>query len=148
MIDKIRKFVRGEKGFTLVEMMVVLIIIAVLIALGIRMYIGYIGNSKLTSANNNITNMQAALDSYYQQNQAYPTTTSGMAAAGLSSYLVTNNGAIWCTGANPSYTYRCTTSSTYAVYLTTQANGMYEEGGGTSGISAPAVSVASIWLSQ
>ena len=33
MINKFRKVMQGEKGFTLVEMMVVLIIIAVLIGL-------------------------------------------------------------------------------------------------------------------
>jgi general secretion pathway protein G len=141
MIDKTRKFARGEKGFTLVEMMVVLIIIAVLIALGIRMYLGYIGTSKLTKANGDITTMQAALDSYYQQNQAYPTTTSGLSAAGLSSYQVLTTG--WSqAGAN--YTYSAT-SSGYVVYLTTQANGRYEEGAGTSGISAPVVSTTGTW---
>ncbi len=66
MSEKIRKFMRGEKGFTLIEMMVVLIIIAVLIGAGIRAYMGYIGRAKITKATGDISTMAAALDSYYQ----------------------------------------------------------------------------------
>lgn len=36
------KFVRKDKGFTMIEMMVVLIIIAVLIGVGMKFYVGYI----------------------------------------------------------------------------------------------------------
>jgi len=63
---------RDRRGFTMVEMMVVLIIIAVLIGVGIKFYLGYIENSRVTKAKSQIQTMQAALDSYYAQNGAYP----------------------------------------------------------------------------
>ncbi len=89
MSEKIRKVMRGEQGFTLVEMMVVLIIIAVLIGFGIRAYMGYIASSKITKAKGDISTMSAALDSYYAQNQGYPGTDDGsLVSAGLSTVEV------------------------------------------------------------
>jgi general secretion pathway protein G len=136
MFDKIRKVMRGEKGFTLVEMMVVLIIIAVLIALGIRAYIGYIGNSKMTKASGDISTIQAALDSYYSQNQSYPMGQTQLTAAGVSSYEVNGGGGV----NNPPYTYTTsgTNASKYDVYSITSVNANYMVGWGTSGISSPA----------
>jgi len=84
-----KKLLRKEEGFTMVEMMVVLIIVAVLIAGGIRFYLGYIENSRVTKAKAQITTMQASLDSYYAENGSYPfgadlaTLTSEMLNAGL-----------------------------------------------------------------
>jgi general secretion pathway protein G len=143
MIDKIRKVMRGEKGFTLVEMMVVLIIIAVLIALGIRAYIGYIGTAKMTKANGDITTIQAALDAYYSTNQVYPSSQSLLTSAGISSYEVSGGAP----NGNPPYGYTAPSAtpanSQYRVYSITSVNGLYMEGIGTSGISSPATLVPS-----
>jgi type II secretion system protein G len=137
MIDKIRKVMRGEKGFTLVEMMVVLIIIAVLIALGIRAYIGYIGSAKMTKANGDITTIQAALDSYYAQNQSYPAADwNALATAGISSYEVSPATAY---ANNSPYLYANSTTSAYSVYTVTSVNGNYMRGIGSSGISQQTV---------
>ncbi|MFX4261640.1 type II secretion system protein GspG [Pelotomaculum propionicicum] len=72
----LRRLIRNEKGFTMVEMMVVMIIIAVLIAGGVKFYLGYIENSKVTKAKAQISTMQAALDTYYAENGAYPSDTT------------------------------------------------------------------------
>jgi general secretion pathway protein G len=73
--EKMFKSLRNDKGFTMIEMMVVLIIIAVLIAGGIKAYLGYVNNAKITKATTAITNMEAALDAYYASNSSigYPT---------------------------------------------------------------------------
>jgi len=137
MIDKIRKVMRGDKGFTLVEMMVVLIIIAILIALGIRAYIGYIGSAKMTKANGDITTIQAALDAYYSTNQSYPGSQTTLTSAGISSYEVNGGGP----AGTPPYGYTFTTASGYRVYSMTSVNGLFMEGSGTSGMSNPATLV-------
>jgi general secretion pathway protein G len=142
--EKIRGVLRGEKGFTLVEMMVVLVIIAVLIALGIRAYIGYIGNSRMTKARDDITTVQAALDAYYVKNQSYPNGTddeeqSALATAGISSYQVNS-----VSGTNNApYVYFSSASNTYKVYTVTSVNDNYMEGIGINGVSQLATLVAS-----
>lgn len=78
-----KKLLRNDKGFTMVEMMVVLVIIAALIAGGIKFYLGYIENAKITKAKGQIAIMQAALDSYYAEKAAYPDTTNELKYAGI-----------------------------------------------------------------
>jgi general secretion pathway protein G len=86
----IKRLLRSEKGFTMVEMMVVLIIIAVLIAGGIKFYLGYIENAKVTKAKAQISTMQAALDTYFAENGSYPTdsTLDGLKAKMLNAGLI------------------------------------------------------------
>jgi Tfp pilus assembly protein PilE len=72
-------------------MMVVLIIIAILIALGIWAYIGCIGSARMTNADGDITTIQAALGSYYSTNQVYPNNQATLASAGTSSYEVSGS---------------------------------------------------------
>ena len=55
-----KRYLNNEKGFSMIEMMVVLIIIAVLMAGGIKFYLGYIENSRVTKAKAQISTMQTA----------------------------------------------------------------------------------------
>lgn len=138
MSEKVRKFLRGEQGFTLVEMMVVLVIIAVLIAGGITYYLGYISRAKITKADGDIASIQASCESYYAQNQTYPIDGPSLAAAGCSSVMV-NYGAP-LTGVPYVYTDP-TGGTTYNVYTaaTVDSNKDYVLGTGTSGTSSAAV---------
>ncbi|MGB9792531.1 MAG: competence type IV pilus major pilin ComGC [Thermacetogeniaceae bacterium] len=79
----LRRQLGNEKGFTMIEMMVVLIIIAVLIAGGIKFYTGYIENSRVTKAKAQISTMQAALDAYFADKGKYPSTLSELIDAGI-----------------------------------------------------------------
>jgi len=99
-----RKNLRNENGFTMIEMMVVLIIIAVLIGGGIKFYLGYIENSKVTKAKSNMTVMQGAMDSYYAENNAYP------AVADLPKAGITTSNDPW----NKQYVWALT-SDTYVL---------------------------------
>jgi len=78
-----KKLLRKEEGFTMVEMMVVLIIVAVLIAGGIRFYLGYIENSRVTKAKAQIATMQAAVDAFYSERGSYPTSNAELLNAGI-----------------------------------------------------------------
>ncbi|HHW40738.1 MAG TPA: prepilin-type N-terminal cleavage/methylation domain-containing protein [Syntrophomonadaceae bacterium] len=87
----LKKYLRSEKGFTMIEMMVVLIIIAVLIAGGIKFYLGYIENSRVAKAKAQISTMQAALDAYYSENGAYPVSQDELLNAGMKASSTTSS---------------------------------------------------------
>jgi general secretion pathway protein G len=78
-----KRYLNNEKGFSMIEMMVVLIIIAVLMAGGIKFYLGYIENSRVTKAKAQISTMQAALDAYYAEQSKYPADKAGLLNAGI-----------------------------------------------------------------
>lgn len=61
-----------EAGFTVVEMMAVLVILAFLAGGSISFYLGYIEKGKINKAKAEIAVMQAALDGYYMENNCYP----------------------------------------------------------------------------
>jgi|APFre7841882654_1041346.scaffolds.fasta_scaffold273740_1 type IV pilus assembly protein PilA len=55
----------GKKGFTLIEMLVVIMIIGILAAVAIPMYTDYTINAKLTEVTNAISYVATALDIYH-----------------------------------------------------------------------------------
>lgn len=129
------KWLRNEKGFTMVEMMVVLIIIAVLIGGGMGFYNGYIGKAKKTKAKAEISVMQAALDAYYAENDVYPNddNVSKLSSAGIDTSMVT-------VGTNDltkkfCYQARDTDQKTYVITTATKQDDKYIYGTGSYGKS-------------
>ncbi|MGQ9531230.1 MAG: type IV pilin protein [Desulfotomaculales bacterium] len=102
---------RDRRGFTMVEMMVVLIIIAVLIGVGIKFYLGYMTKSKVAKATGDLTTIQAGLESYYASNGKYPAETE-LAAAGLPTDV------IGATTDNKTYVYAVNVTNTAYVIST------------------------------
>src|SRR5579872_6103609 len=60
-----------EGGFTLIELMVVLLIIAILLAIAIPTFLGVTGSAKDRSAQSTDTNAVTNLIAYYQNAQTY-----------------------------------------------------------------------------
>ena len=71
---------KGEQGFTLLEMMIVLVIIAVIAGLITVNVMGRPDEAKATTTRSNITSINAALKMYRLDNGNYPTSEQGLKA--------------------------------------------------------------------
>ena len=69
-----------QRGFTLVEIMVVVVIIGILGALVVPKLLGRTGESRVTAAKVDISTLMQALKLYKLDNQRYPTTDQGLQA--------------------------------------------------------------------
>lgn len=72
--------VRDDAGFTLVELLVVLVIVGLLASLVAPRVLGYLGEAKHDSAAAQIKNIESALELYFVDNGEYPTTSQGLGA--------------------------------------------------------------------
>lgn len=58
-------------GFTLIELMIVVAIVAILAAIALPIYSNYITRGKLTEAQNNLSNLRVQMEQFYQDNRQY-----------------------------------------------------------------------------
>ena len=71
---------RANAGYTLLELLVVLGILAMLSAMATPQLMGYFGKAKTQSAQIQIQNIGTALEMYYLENGAYPSESAGLKA--------------------------------------------------------------------
>lgn len=62
---------RGARGFTLIEVMITVAIIAILSSLAYPSYRDYVTRARLTDAVTGLTSMRANMERYFQDNRTY-----------------------------------------------------------------------------
>ena len=79
-----------QKGFTIVELLVVIVVIGILAAITVVSYTGISQKANTTKALSNAQSVQNVAEIYFAQNQGYPTTITQFSDATLSAKLPTN----------------------------------------------------------
>jgi general secretion pathway protein G len=83
--QRIRRLRYGKRrlavaGYTLLELLVVMGILAALTAMATPQVMGYFGKAKTQSAQLQIENINTALEMYYVENGSYPSPSAGLRA--------------------------------------------------------------------
>ena len=68
----------GNEGFTLLELMIVITIIAIIGGFAITRFTGTIDKTKVTAVKTDIGTFETALDAYYLNHNTYPATEEGL----------------------------------------------------------------------
>ena len=61
----------SQAGFTLIEVLVVVVIVAILAGIALPAYSSYVLRGKIVEATNDLSSIRAAMEQYYQDNRTY-----------------------------------------------------------------------------
>ena len=78
MLNKRTQLVQSQSGFTLLEIMVVVVILGILATMVAPQILGRADDARITKAKADIVSLEAALDLYQLDNYVYPTTEQGL----------------------------------------------------------------------
>lgn len=78
--SRLRRRVRSQAGYTLLELLVVMGILALLTAVATPQVMAHFGKAKNQSAQLQIENINTALEMYFMENGGYPSESAGLKA--------------------------------------------------------------------
>ncbi|BCV21812.1 prepilin-type N-terminal cleavage/methylation domain-containing protein [Moorella sp. Hama-1] len=80
MAKKLRAILRNSRGFTLIELMVVVIIIGILAAIAVPQFMGQSDKAKVAKANADLKTIGSAIEMYYTAEGEKPGALSNLVA--------------------------------------------------------------------
>lgn len=112
---------KWNRGFTLVEMLIVVAVIGVLMSIALPSYNDYMMKGKMAEAMTVLSDLQAREEAYYTDNRAYAALTP---RTGQVTYFTTTSCATTTVGGLANQGYTCTaTSSTLGYSYTVDQTG-------------------------
>ena len=111
MLELLRKRREDDEGFTLIELMVVVLIIAILIAIAIPTFLGARQRAQDRAAQSNVRNAFTAEKTFYTDGQAYTGVIADMTAIEPSLTYTTSDASLAASG-NLVYLAASTTTTT------------------------------------
>ncbi len=82
---------KGQKGFTLIELIIVIAIIAILAAVAIPNYLGFRDRANISAAKESLGALRTALEVYRADHNYYPETTT---SSGLQTALTATSASV------------------------------------------------------
>lgn len=76
--EQLKKILSNNEGFTLLELMIVITIIAIIGGFAVSRFTGVLDKTKVTAVKTDIGTFETALDAYYLNHNNYPTTEEGL----------------------------------------------------------------------
>lgn len=140
---------RSTGGFTLIEVMITVAIIAILAAIGIPAYSDYIRRGKLPEAFSRLSDYRSKMEQYYQDNRTYGNATkcaNTMAAGTWGDFSASDNFTYACSTTSPFQAYTITATGTGS--LTGHVYTINQDGGRTTTKFKGATVLQSCWLTK
>lgn len=106
------KITKPHRGFTLIEVMVVVAIVGILAAIAIPSYQDYVIRSRITQATSGLAARRVLMEQYYQDHHAFSSAACNAGSSGLFSFSCTADAS----------TYTLTASGQGFTYTVDQAN--------------------------
>ncbi|HEY8070191.1 MAG TPA: type IV pilin protein [Burkholderiales bacterium] len=95
---------KTSQGFSLIELMIVVVIVAILAAVAVPAYTDYVTRGKITDATSNLATSRTKLEQFFQDNRTYAGGPNGAVACNASDTSTSKYFDFTCTATATTYT--------------------------------------------